>query len=58
MSDLPGPPPTTRARTIARFALSGAMVFADFSHLFWARKECQAQAPQWVPMDADGVVMA
>ncbi len=32
--------------------------FAGFSHLFWAREEFQAQVPQWVPMDADGVVMA
>jgi uncharacterized membrane protein len=58
VSELPPPPPTTRARTIARFALAGAMVFAGFSHLFWARKEFQAQVPEWVPMDPDGVVMA
>lgn len=58
MSELPAPPPTTRARTIARLALAGAMIFAGFSHLFWAREEFQAQVPTWVPMDADGVVMA
>ncbi|MCG7580970.1 hypothetical protein [Mycolicibacterium sp. OfavD-34-C] len=58
MSELPPPPPTTRARTIARLALAGAMVFAGFSHLFWAREEFQAQVPRWVPMDPDGVVMA
>nr|WP_235660643.1 MULTISPECIES: hypothetical protein [Mycolicibacterium] len=34
------------------------MIFAGFSHLFWAREEFQAQVPRWVPMDADGVVMA
>ncbi|WP_234812774.1 DoxX family protein [Mycolicibacterium confluentis] len=34
------------------------MVFAGLSHLFWARAEFQAQVPGWVPMDADGVVMA
>lgn len=28
------------------------------SHLFWARKDFQAQVPDWVPMDKDGVVMA
>jgi uncharacterized membrane protein len=39
-------------------ALAGAMVFAGFSHLFWAREEFQAQVPRWVPMDPDGVVMA
>ncbi len=58
MSDLPPPPPTTRARTIARLVLAGAMIFAGLSHLFWAREEFQAQVPKWVPMDADGVVMA
>ena len=39
-------------------AEAGAMVFAGFSHLFWAREEFQAQVPRWVPMDPDGVVMA
>jgi len=58
VADLPAPPPTTRARTIARLVLAGAMIFAGFSHLFWAREEFQAQVPRWVPMDADGVVMA
>lgn len=58
MSELPPPPPTTRARTIGRLALAAALVYAGFSHLFWARGEFQAQVPQWVPMDADGVVMA
>ena len=58
MSEPPPPPPTTRARTVARLALAGAMVFAGFSHLFWAREEFQAQVPRWVPMDPDGVVMA
>lgn len=58
MSELASPPPTTRARTVARLLLAGAMIFAGFSHLFWAREEFQAQVPRWVPMDADGVVMA
>ena len=58
MSELPPPPPTTRARTIARLALAGAMAFAGFSDLFWAREEFQARVPRWVPMDPDGVVMA
>ncbi len=43
---------------IARLVLAGAMIFAGLSHLFWAREEFQAQVPKWVPMDADGVVMA
>ena len=29
------------------------MIFAGFSHLFWAREEFQAQVPKWVPMDPD-----
>ena len=58
MAELPPPPPTTRLRTIARYLLAAQMIFAGFSHLFWARQEFQAQVPQWVPVDADGVVMA
>ncbi len=38
------------------------MVFAGLSHLFWARKEFQAQVPDLVtevlPIDKDGVVVA
>ncbi|MGC3992672.1 MAG: hypothetical protein QM779_00830 [Propionicimonas sp.] len=49
-------------RTFARWLLAGSMVFAGLSHLFWARKEFQAQVPDWVtdvvPIDADGVVVA
>ncbi|MBX7448917.1 hypothetical protein GR927_13030 [Mycolicibacterium sp. 3033] len=43
---------------MGRLALAAAMILAGFSHLFWAREEFQAQVPKWVPMDADGVVMA
>ncbi|WP_327151253.1 DoxX family protein [Nocardia sp. NBC_01329] len=50
--------PTTPARRTARYLLSAALVFAGLSHLFWAREEFQAQVPDWVPMDKDGVVMA
>ena len=36
------------------------MVFAGLSHLFWARREFQAQVPYWTGkvMDKDGVVVA
>lgn len=36
------------------------MVFAGLSHLFWARKEFQAQVPDWTStvMDKDAVVVA
>ncbi|WP_328394716.1 DoxX family protein [Nocardia sp. NBC_00416] len=50
--------PTTPARTVARLLLSAALVFAGLSHLFWARRDFQAQVPDWVPLDKDGVVMA
>ena len=49
-------------KTIARWLLAGGMVFAGLSHLFWARREFQAQVPDLVtdvlPIDADGVVVA
>jgi uncharacterized membrane protein len=53
-------PRSTPARSIARWLLGGAMVFAGLSHLFWARKEFQAQVPDWTGrvMDKDGVVVA
>lgn len=36
------------------------MMFAGVSHLFWARREFQAQVPDWTGefMDKDGVVVA
>lgn len=57
MSELPADTPTTLARTVARYALAGAMVLAGLGHLFWARTEFQAQVPRWMPFGADGVVL-
>lgn len=38
------------------------MIFAGLSHLFWARREFEAQVPEWTtqvsPLDKDGVVVA
>ncbi|WP_404433770.1 hypothetical protein LG299_04485 [Microbacterium lacus] len=47
-------------RAFARWALAGAMVFAGVSHLFWGRKEFQAQVPDITGkvMDKDAVVVA
>lgn len=49
-------------RTFARWMLGGAMVFAGLSHLFWARRDFQAQVPDWAveagPLDKDAVVVA
>ena len=52
-------PRSTAPRTIARWLLAGAMVFAGISHLFWARREFQAQVPDWTGkvIDKDGVVV-
>lgn len=47
-------------RAVARWTLSAAMVFAGLSHLFWARREFQAQVPDFTAkvMDKDAVVVA
>ena len=52
------PAETSTVRDVARWVLASAMIFAGLSHLFWARKDFQAQVPDWVPLDKDGVVMA
>ena len=46
------------ARTIGRIFLGSFLVFAGVSHLTFAREEFQAQVPEWVPLDADFVVVA
>ncbi|WP_157126360.1 DoxX family protein [Nocardia mikamii] len=56
--ELPPPPPTTPARTAARLALAGGLIFAGLSHMFWGRETFRAQVPKSVPLDEDGVVMA
>lgn len=49
-------------KTFARWLLASGMVFAGLSHLFWARREFQAQVPDLVtdalPIDKDAVVVA
>ncbi len=49
-------------KTFARWLLAGGMVFAGLSHLFWARREFQAQVPDLLtdalPIDKDAVVVA
>jgi uncharacterized membrane protein len=49
---------STVPRTIGRWFLALSLVFAGISHLTFARREFRAQVPTWVPMDADGVVVA
>ncbi|MFM7534985.1 MAG: DoxX family membrane protein [Acidimicrobiales bacterium] len=44
-------------RTVGRWALGGALVFAGVGHLTAQRTEFQAQVPEWFPIDADVVVV-
>jgi uncharacterized membrane protein len=45
-------------RTVGRLALGAALAFTGTGHLTFARQEFQAQVPNWVPIDADAVVVA
>ena len=44
-------------RSVARWALGAALVFAGTGHLTFQRDEFQAQVPDWFPIDADLVVI-
>jgi uncharacterized membrane protein len=41
----------------ARIVLGGALIVAGVSHLSFARKEFQAQVPDWVPLEKDETVV-
>ena len=43
---------------VARLLLGAALIFAGIGHLTIARETFQAQVPNWVPLDADFVVIA
>ena len=70
MADLPSTDEVTRTdptpgvaaadprRTAGRALLAGVLLVAGVAHLSWARDEFQAQVPDWVPLDADLVVVA
>ena len=45
-------------KTIARYALGAALIFAGVGHLTFSRAEFQAQVPVWLPLDPDFVVLA
>ncbi len=49
---------TSVGRTIARIALGASLVFAGVSHLTFARKDFQAQVPDFVPLPVDTTVVA
>lgn len=44
-------------RTVARWLLGGALLYAGIAHLTFARDEFRAQVPEWLPIDADLVVL-
>ena len=48
---------TSVPRTIGRLAFGAALLFAGATHLTVARKEFQAQVPEWLPIDDDIVVL-
>ena len=45
------------ARSVARVALGGALIFAGVGHLTSSRVEFQAQVPDWVGLDKNLVVI-
>jgi uncharacterized membrane protein len=47
----------TGARRLVRIILGAGLVFAGVTHLTWARSDFLAQVPNWVPLDADLVVV-
>ena len=48
---------TETIKKIARIGLGGTLIFAGISHLTFARKDFQAQVPDWVPLDVDNTVV-
>jgi uncharacterized membrane protein len=51
-------PPSSTARTVARIALGGMLLFTGISHLTFARREFIAQVPKSLPLSDDAVVVA
>lgn len=47
----------TDAQNYARLAMGAMLITAGTGHLSFARKDFQAQVPDWVPMDKDTVVL-
>lgn len=44
-------------KNISRIALGTMLITAGIGHLTFARKEFQAQVPDWVPLDKDDTVI-
>ncbi|MFD1142376.1 hypothetical protein ACFQ4C_14720 [Larkinella insperata] len=45
------------AKRIARVFLGSSLIFAGISHLTFARRDFQAQVPDWVPLPKDDTVV-
>ncbi|OZI06940.1 hypothetical protein BWI93_17560 [Siphonobacter sp. BAB-5385] len=48
---------TETLQNVARIGLGSMLVFAGVSHLTFARKEFQAQVPDFVPLEKDDTVV-
>lgn len=48
---------TIKYQDLARILLGAFLTFAGTSHLTFARKDFQAQVPDWVPLDKDLTVL-
>lgn len=44
-------------KTIAKYGLGVMLITAGIGHLTFARKEFQAQVPEWVPLEKDDTVV-
>jgi uncharacterized membrane protein len=51
-------PRTSLPRALVRIALGAFLLLAGISHLTTNREAFQAQVPEWLPLDADFVVLA
>jgi len=51
-------PRTSLPRALARIGLGAFLLAAGISHLTTNREAFQAQVPEWLPLDADFVVLA
>lgn len=48
---------TIQYQDLARILLGAFLMFAGISHLTFARKDFQAQVPDWIPLDKDLTVI-
>ena len=48
---------TNTIKTIAKYGLGAMLIAAGIGHLTFARKEFQAQDPEWVPLEKDDTVV-